>query len=302
MKKNEFRISFFLKIFALAATLSFIVSCSDIGESITNDVTTSYTVYMDNPEDEVSPRSVTLSLRVGDYLTGGQLISLCSSSLVKTGYRIKALRYWSNPYESTSLATAVPFYISTNSDGDIQSVQVYPDAATLYVYGWEKIDYTVRFNGNGGKTSFGDTYYSQSGFKYDDGTKTLDSNLFARNGYTFIKWNSKADGSGTPYLNNASVENLATTQNAIVNLYAQWEANGCVSEIDDGLSYTENTATKILSFTASGSGFWIINGELKTTSATSSYSFDYTALTSGTTYTLYFVQGSSCLTAIFTIP
>jgi uncharacterized repeat protein (TIGR02543 family) len=46
----------------------------------------------------------------------------------------------------------------------------------------------------------------------------LDPFHFARNGYTFIGWNTVADGSGTPYKDSASI-----TANGNVTLYAQWQ-------------------------------------------------------------------------------
>ncbi|MBQ3297887.1 MAG: InlB B-repeat-containing protein [Bacilli bacterium] len=71
------------------------------------------------------------------------------------------------------------------------------------------------------------TYYSNDGndVNYRQGIEKntdtpLDSNRFTRTGYKFISWNTKADGSGTEYTNNQSV-NLSED----LELYAQWGTN-----------------------------------------------------------------------------
>ena len=58
------------------------------------------------------------------------------------------------------------------------------------------------------------------------GTKQgLATNSFAKAGYTFAGWNTKADRSGTSYTNGQQVSNLTNTLNGVVTLYAQWTAN-----------------------------------------------------------------------------
>ncbi len=79
--------------------------------------------------------------------------------------------------------------------------------------------YDVAYNPNGGSGSM-----SNSSHTYDT-AKNLTANTFTRTGYAFTGWNTKADGSGTSYINGASVKNLTTTNSGTVNLYAQWTAN-----------------------------------------------------------------------------
>ena len=77
--------------------------------------------------------------------------------------------------------------------------------------------YTVKYNGNGstgGSTSNSSHTYGTS--------KKLTANGFTRTGYTFSGWNTKADGSGTEYSDQASVKNLTSTNGGSVTLYAQW--------------------------------------------------------------------------------
>ncbi|MBQ7734244.1 MAG: InlB B-repeat-containing protein, partial [Synergistaceae bacterium] len=71
---------------------------------------------------------------------------------------------------------------------------------------------TVTFNANGGT---GDTYTQK--VRYNTAT-ALTANAFTRTGYTFNGWNTKQDGSGTPYADKATI---TLTEN--VTLYAQWQ-------------------------------------------------------------------------------
>ncbi len=110
---------------------------------------------------------------------------------------------------------------------------------TLYAK-WTANTYEVAFNGNG---STGSSMTNQT-FTYDAAEKALTKNAFERaytvtydaDGgttvattaanttatYTFKEWNTKADGSGTTYADEASVQNLATS--GTFNLYAQWNS------------------------------------------------------------------------------
>ena len=83
--------------------------------------------------------------------------------------------------------------------------------------------YTVAFNANAptGKTPSG-SMTSQS-FTYDQ-TQALTENGYSVEGYDFVGWNTKADGSGeNSYENKQSVSNLTNVNNGMVTLYAQWE-------------------------------------------------------------------------------
>ena len=77
--------------------------------------------------------------------------------------------------------------------------------------------YNVQFDKNGATSGTMETYYT-----YYDEHFTLPDNQFKRQGYDFTGWNTKADGSGQGYANNAKVFNLATEGTVV--LYAQWKA------------------------------------------------------------------------------
>lgn len=114
---------------------------------------------------------------------------------------------------------------NTRRDGTGTACQASDDVAypaegrTLTLYAqWRPITYTIRFGGNG----------ATSGMMADltvayDGKKTLPANRYARPGKAFAGWNTKADGSGAMYRNKAEVTNLASSQDDVVVLYAQWE-------------------------------------------------------------------------------
>lgn len=79
--------------------------------------------------------------------------------------------------------------------------------------------YTIKFNGNGGSGSM-----SEHTCTYDVAW-TLTANSFTKEGYTFNGWNTKADGTGNSFANQASVTNITSTNGATITLYAQWTAN-----------------------------------------------------------------------------
>lgn len=88
---------------------------------------------------------------------------------------------------------------------------------TLYAK-WKANSYMIVFKGNKNTTGNMD---SQT-IKYGK-SKKLSKNSFARTGYTFKEWNTKADGSGTSYKNQEEVKNLSSKDGDTITLYAQWK-------------------------------------------------------------------------------
>jgi uncharacterized repeat protein (TIGR02543 family) len=105
---------------------------------------------------------------------------------------------------------------------------------TLYAQ-WTGIQYTVRFNSNGGTGSMADqtmTYGTPS---------NLTSNAFTKAGYSFVNWNTAANGSGTSYANGAAVSTLTTTAGGVVTLYAQWSSRAITVAINkDGSAWSSS--------------------------------------------------------------
>ena len=123
---------------------------------------------------------------------------------------------------------------NTKADGSGTSYtngQIITPTANLTLYAqWKKdVIYTITFNANGGSGTM-------SALSVKEGaSQKLTSNSFTRSGYTFTGWNTKADGSGTPYTNGQTI-----TPTANLTLYAQWKATSGTTAghdwVDLGLS------------------------------------------------------------------
>ena len=113
-------------------------------------------------------------------------------------------------------------------DGKIVNTVTVTNANIELTATWTPITYTVVFNANGGKTLPAEQ--SQI-FTYDK-SQNLTKNEFTREGYTFVRWNTEEDGSGTFYADEQEVENLVSKKDAVVTLYAQWEKIKSTIEIE----------------------------------------------------------------------
>lgn len=120
---------------------------------------------------------------------------------------------------------------------------------TLYAK-WTPISYKVVFNKNGGNGKLS----SQTGLKYNK-SYTLKNNKFKRKGYSFVGWNTKANGTGIAYANKASIKNLSSKNGKTITLYAQWKKktytityklNGGTNNASNPNTYTITTATTAL--------------------------------------------------------
>lgn len=80
------------------------------------------------------------------------------------------------------------------------------------------ITYQISYNGNGSTSGS----MSVQRIAYGSGTK-FTANTFKKKGYTFTGWNTKADGSGTAYANEADASKLTKTNGKTITLYAQWK-------------------------------------------------------------------------------
>ncbi|MBQ9748627.1 MAG: InlB B-repeat-containing protein [Clostridia bacterium] len=95
--------------------------------------------------------------------------------------------------------------------------------------------YIVSFDANGGEG----TMVAQS-MTYGT-TAKLNSNLFTRDGYEFIGWNTKANGTGTSYADAADALNLA--ESGTVVLYAQWKSTETETTTDTTTTTTPDSTT-----------------------------------------------------------
>ncbi|MBO7318550.1 MAG: InlB B-repeat-containing protein, partial [Clostridia bacterium] len=182
------------------------------------------------------------------------------------------------------------------------------NGATITLYAkWKPITYTINFNGNG--STSGST--ASMSMTYDV-AKNLTANGFAKTGYTFAGWNTKANGSGTSYTNKQSVKNLTTTNGATITLYAQWtpitytikfNGNGSTSGSTASMSMTYDVAKNLTAngFAKTGYHFsgWNTKADGSGTSYYNQQSVKNLTTTNGATITLYAQWSTNSYTIAF---
>ena len=100
------------------------------------------------------------------------------------------------------------------------------------------ISYQIKFEKN--STNVTGTMPNQT-FEY--GTESnLNEVAYTKEGYKFNGWNTEANGSGTHYADKAAINNLTTTKDDVIPLYAEWEANEYTIKLDSNAP-TGSTAT-----------------------------------------------------------
>lgn len=155
--------------------------------------------------------------------TYGTNLTLSSQKPTKTGYLFD---YW-NGSDGKTYAPGAAF--GTNAD-------------TKMTAHWTAITYYVSYNSNKpSKASSNPTgIMLNSEHKYLPAS-ALRENVYELKGWSFEKWNSKADGSGTNYADKAYVSKLTTTNKATVPMYAQWKPNVYRLMLDEQYATTSGT-------------------------------------------------------------
>ena len=124
---------------------------------------------------------------------------------------------------------------------------------------WTPISYTVKFNANGGSGTMANLAMTY-------GTaKTLTANAFTRTGYTFKGWATSSGATTAAYTDKQSVNNLTSTANGTVNLYAVWQVNtytvkfnangGSGTTAQLACTYGQNASLTANAFTRAGYAF-----------------------------------------------
>lgn len=176
-----------------------------------------YTVKFDANTGSGSMSNMSFTYDVAQNLT--------TNTFTKTGYTFSG---WNTKANGTGTVYADGANVSNLTSTNNGTV-------TLYAQ-WTANTYYVAFNGNGSTSGS----MSNQTFTYDATAQlsafssikreyivTFDANGGSKPAsataiYSFVKWNTKADGTGTVYANQASVKNLATS--GTFNLYAQWNS------------------------------------------------------------------------------
>jgi hypothetical protein len=96
------------------------------------------------------------------------------------------------------------------------------------------ITYTVRYDKNAADAT-GTTADSTHIYNVE---KALTANGYTRTDYTFVGWNTQANGGGTGYTNSRYVKNLTSTEGTVFTLYAVWLTH---DEADFGTGANTNT-------------------------------------------------------------
>ena len=117
---------------------------------------------------------------------------------------------------------------NTAADGTGTSYESYTYAsaltttpnATVALYAQWAANYTIVYNANDSSE-----YPERGSQGVSGGEEVTLYDGWSRDGYSFIGWNTAADGSGTAYAAGATVKDLTTEGGAQVVLYAQWLQN-----------------------------------------------------------------------------
>lgn len=88
--------------------------------------------------------------------------------------------------------------------------------------------------------------------------QSLRINSFSCEGYIFLGWNTKPDGSGEAFSDGQAVKNLSTENNGVVRLYAQWKKSES-SLIIDASGGTYNGKDVYEQKQAYGTSYWVKN-------------------------------------------
>ena len=147
----------------------------------------------------------------------GKTYTLTANKFTRTGYHFVE---WNTEPDGSGESYANKKKVSDLSlDGSV---------VTLYAQ-WAPNEYTVTYNGNGGKytpegsTKTASTYTQKLTY---DAEESLEGVRFVRPGYTFVEWNTKKNGSGVFYEDMETAQhNLTNKNNGKVTLYAIWQAH-----------------------------------------------------------------------------
>lgn len=158
--------------------------------------------------------------------------------LERTGYHYNPNESWNTKSDGSGKSYSENGGILAKDFADLKDSD---KSVTLYA-NWKPNNYKVRYNGNGATSGT----MTDSAHVYDT-TKVLTRNAYARTGYTFTGWNTKADGKDTAYADGASVKNLTANKDGVVTLYAQWKVNSYTLTYDAN-GGTVSTSSKTLQY------------------------------------------------------
>lgn len=239
--------------------------------------TTTYSNYLINCSDT---HTFTLDKNTGSadgyvtYTVGGTEPYDFSFTGTRTGYTLQGF----NSTAGTNGAGGGTKVLNTDgtiannySTWVVDGVWKLADESKKFYAGWEAISYEVHFNGNGNTSG---TMDSNQSFNYDQ-AKPLLTNKFGKTGYDFAGWARTADGP-VAFSDKESVSNLASTQDAVVELYAKWTPKTFNITWDANGGTIESETTKKTPYIYDGASI-----ELPTPDSREGYTFNGWWTTSG---------------------
>jgi len=126
----------------------------------------------------------------------------------------KRLHYTFQGYYTQPGGNGVKYYDNTGKGTKLWQID---DGSIDTLYAYWVLDTQIIYDKNSGIGYMADTWL--------DGNATsvvLPKNSFSKYGYTFSKWTTNADGSGTAYADGATVSGIPVS--SVIKLYAQWSA------------------------------------------------------------------------------
>lgn len=195
-----------------------------------------YTINFNSNGGTGSTSSMSMTYDVAKTLT--------NNGFAKTGYTFQG---W---------ATSASGSVSHSNQASVKNLTA-TDGATVTLYAvWKANTYTIKFDSNGGSGTMSDLSMTY------DIAKTLTANTFIRTGYTFKGWATSSTGS-VVHADKKSVNNLVTSNNGSITLYAVWEAHDYTIKFNanDGsgtmsdLSMTYDIAKNLTANTFSKTGY-----------------------------------------------
>ena len=139
-------------------------------------------------------------------------------------------------WNTESDGTGIPY-----SAEDMVALTAANNAEVLYAQWQEnaKYDYALIYNANFGTDPATENDEQNIADIYDAAyTIEVNDNMFSRENYTFIGWNTQADGKGTAYAAGSTIALIAADNEEI--LYAQWQEN---AKYDYAVIYNANFGT-----------------------------------------------------------
>lgn len=199
---------------------AFAYNGTEYGYSDCVSFTTLASYVITHDKNDGSGTTTTTNVDAGGSITVGS-----GTSFTRTGYTLTNWRL-NNASTGTEYSTGASYSsISAN--------------ATFYAQ-WTANTYSVRFNRNGGT---GGANMANQNFIYGV-AQNLTTNTYTRAGYNFAGWATSENGA-VVHADGANVNNLTSTNGAVVDLYAKWTAHEISLTLDKNGGDASGSATVV---------------------------------------------------------